>query len=76
MIQIIQYRDKCIGCHACVDVAYHRWRMSRTDGKSTLVGATHKKNIYRVNVSDDELEESKKAEEVCPVKIIKVSVVK
>ena len=32
MIRILQHREKCIGCHACVDAAPQRWRVSRRDG--------------------------------------------
>ncbi|MCC6689552.1 MAG: 4Fe-4S binding protein, partial [Saprospiraceae bacterium] len=38
MVRIIQQRDKCIGCNACVEAAVYRWRLSRKDGKCTLVG--------------------------------------
>jgi ferredoxin len=72
MIRIIQQRNKCIGCNACVEAAYHRWRMSRKDGKSVLIGGKEKKGYYQVVVDDHEYEENKKAADVCPVNIIKV----
>ncbi|MCC7050187.1 MAG: ferredoxin [Bacteroidia bacterium] len=72
MIRIIQQRNKCIGCNACVEVAFHRWRMSRKDGKSVLIGSQNKNGFHQVVVDDHELEENLKAAEVCPVKIIKV----
>ncbi|MBP9186474.1 MAG: ferredoxin [Bacteroidia bacterium] len=74
MIQVIQFRNKCIGCNACVEVDSSRWAISRKDGKCTLVGAKAKKDIYMVNVPDFQLEELKKAAEVCPVKIIHVKI--
>jgi len=37
MIRITQQREKCIGCNYCVELAYDRWRMSKRDGKCTLI---------------------------------------
>lgn len=72
MIRILQHREKCIGCHACVDAAPHRWRVSRKDGKCTLVGGTDKKGWFRITVEDEEWEANCKAAANCPVKIIRV----
>ena len=52
MIRIVYYRNKCIGCNACVEAAPERWAMSRKDGKCNLVKATEKKGIYRILVED------------------------
>ncbi len=73
MIRIIQQRAKCIGCNACVEAAYHRWRISRKDGKSTLVGAEEKNGFFQVIVDDHELEDNIRAAANCPVNIIQVS---
>lgn len=72
MIRITQQRDKCIGCNYCVEAAYDRWRMSKKDGKCTLIGATEKRGFHSVVVGDDEYEDNFVAANVCPVKIIKV----
>lgn len=72
MIRITQQRDKCIGCNYCVEAAYNRWRMSKKDGKCTLIGSKEKRGFHSVIVGDDEFEENVVAAEVCPVKIIKV----
>jgi ferredoxin len=72
MIRITQQRDKCIGCNYCVEVAFDRWRMSKKDGKCTLIGATEKRGFHSIIVGDDELEQNLEAVKVCPVKIIKV----
>lgn len=72
MIRIIQWRDKCIGCNACVEVSIHRWRISRKDGKSVLVGGEKNKNTFFTIVGVDEYEEALKAAKNCPVKIIQV----
>lgn len=72
MFKIVHYRQKCIGCNACVEVAPYRWRISKKDGKSTLIESTEKKGIYRTQVSDDELNENILAAQNCPVRIIKI----
>lgn len=72
MIRIIHYREKCIGCNACVEVADFRWRISRKDGKCTLVGGAEKKGIYMALVDNDEEEANRLAAANCPVKIIKI----
>lgn len=72
MIRIIQLRDKCIGCNACVEAAHTRWRMSRKDGKSVLIGAVQKKKVHSVIVGDDELSENMQALRNCPTKVIQI----
>jgi len=72
VFRIIHHRQKCIGCNACVEVAPYRWRISKKDGKSTLIEGTEKKNIYRVQVSEDELSENILAAQNCPVNIIRI----
>ncbi|MBI2271159.1 MAG: ferredoxin [Bacteroidetes bacterium] len=72
MIRIIHQRDKCIGCNACVEAAWSRWRMSRKDGKSILIGGIKKKYIYSAVVGDDERSENIQASVNCPVGIIQL----
>lgn len=66
------YRNKCIGCNICHETLPSRWRMSRADGKSNLIGATEKKGIYRTMITVDELETNKLIADACPVNIIKI----
>jgi len=73
MFQIIQYRSKCIGCNACVEAAAYRWRMSKKDGKCTLIGAKEKKGIYIIKVNDFELDDNLMAMKNCPVNIIQIN---
>ena len=73
MVIVTQQRDKCIGCNYCVELAYEYWRMSKKDGKSTLLGSKNKKGFHTARLEDEALEPNQKAAEVCPVKIIKVS---
>ncbi|MEQ8325000.1 MAG: ferredoxin [Vicingaceae bacterium] len=72
MVIITQQRDKCIGCNYCVELAAERWRMSKKDGKCTLLGSTNKRGFHTARVSDGEYEENVRAAEACPVKIIQV----
>ncbi len=72
MVIITHQRAKCIGCHYCVDFAYNRWRMSKKDGKSTLIGAEDSRGFHTVRVSDEEFDENVRAAQSCPVKIISV----
>ena len=72
MVIITLQREKCIGCNYCVELAYDRWRMSKKDGKSNLIGSVNRKGFYTVKVGDEELDENLRAAEACPVKIIKV----
>ena len=72
MVIITLQREKCIGCNYCVELAYDRWRMSKKDGKSNLIGSVNRKGFHTVKVGDIELDDNIKAAEACPVKIIKV----
>lgn len=73
MVRIIYFRNKCIGCGGCVEAAPQRWRMSKKDGKSTLLNSVPKKETFQILVEDDELDKIKAAEASCPVNIIKVN---
>ena len=70
--RIIQQREKCIGCNACMEAAPARWRMSKQDGKCTLVGSVQKRDFYSVVVDEFELTENKLAMKNCPVNIIQI----
>ncbi|MFA6468486.1 MAG: ferredoxin [Bacteroidota bacterium] len=76
MIRITQFRNKCIGCNACVEVAPYRWRISKKDGKSVLLQGTEKKGVFSAIVADDEYHENTVAARMCPTNIIKVEHVK
>jgi len=76
MIRITQQRNKCIGCNACVEAAHYRWRISRKDGKCTLIGGKGKKGFFHLLVGNDEYEDNMNAARHCPVNIIKIERVK
>lgn len=72
MVIISQQRNRCIGCNYCVELAFDQWRMSKKDGKATLIGATEKKGFHTVRMDDEVYESNKKAAIACPVNIIQV----
>ncbi|HQQ96622.1 MAG TPA: ferredoxin [Cyclobacteriaceae bacterium] len=72
MIKIIHYRNKCIGCGICVEQQPDLWRMSRKDGKATLLHAEEKKGIFqRTSRADAGISERVAA--ACPTKVIKIT---
>lgn len=75
MVIITHQRDKCIGCNYCVELAYSRWRMSKKDGKATLLGGENKKGFYTVRTDNEEYDDNLKAANACPVNIIKVKMI-
>ncbi|HPG06160.1 MAG TPA: ferredoxin [Saprospiraceae bacterium] len=72
MIVVTQNRKKCIGCNYCVELAHNYWRMSRKDGKSVLLNAVEKRDMYSVRLDDDAFEANEAAAKACPVRIIQV----
>lgn len=70
--KIIQQRVRCIGCNACVEAAPQRWRISRKDGRCTLVDGVEKKGFFATTIDASELDENRKAMRNCPVGIIQV----
>ncbi|KXK43730.1 MAG: ferredoxin [Bacteroidetes bacterium OLB11] len=72
MVIITHQREKCIGCNYCVELAFQRWRMSKKDGKVTLISGVNKKGFYSTKVGDEELEDNLKAAQACPMNIIQV----
>jgi len=73
MPKLIHYRNKCIGCGVCHELQPEFWRMSKKDGKATLLKAFLKKNIFILEISQKDHEESVIAARACPVRVIKVN---
>ncbi|MGE5520924.1 MAG: ferredoxin [Candidatus Dadabacteria bacterium] len=73
MPKVIQYRNKCIGCGICYEMMPSSWRMSRKDGKATLVRAEMKKGIAVLDVAFDIEDTMREVAIACPVKIIKIN---
>jgi ferredoxin len=74
MPKIIHYRDKCIGCGICHQQQPGYWRMSRKDGKATLVNAVNKKNVHVLPIHQHLQQASREVAAACPVRVIKITV--
>ncbi len=72
MVRIHFQRARCIGCNGCVEAAPDRWRVSKKDGKSNLVGGAENKGFYHALVDDEEWGPNLRAAANCPVKIIRI----
>lgn len=72
MPKIAQYRNKCIGCGVCQELQPHLWRMSKKDGKASLLGATVKKDIHLLPIPESLKEETQQTADACPARIIHV----
>ena len=72
MPKLFHYRQRCIGCNACVEIAFDRWRMSKKDGKAVLLGGIEKKGVYIAQIRPDEVEDNERALKACPVNVIKM----
>lgn len=75
MVIITHQREKCIGCNYCVELAYEQWRMSKKDGKATLIGAENKKGFHTLRADNGLYDNNMRAADACPVNIIKVKMV-
>jgi len=72
VIRITHFREKCIGCNYCAEVAPFRWTMDEADGKSNLRDGREKKGVFTGIAADDEFEQNREAAEICPMNIIRV----
>lgn len=72
MHKVIHYRNKCIGCGVCYEQQPDLWRMSKKDGKATLVKGAGKKDVYILNITNAEIEKTQEVAKACPVRIIRV----
>jgi ferredoxin len=72
MPKVIQYRNKCIGCGICHEQQPELWRMSKKDGKATLLRAAVKKEIHILSIAAPLQIKSQEIAAACPVRIIKI----
>ncbi|MFZ7116443.1 MAG: ferredoxin [Bacteroidota bacterium] len=72
MTKIIQYRNSCIGCGICQELQPEMWRMSKKDGKATLLKAVERNGVFILKISGSVQEKSETTAVACPVRIIKV----
>ncbi len=73
MPKVIHYREKCIGCGVCYEQQPEFWRMSKKDGKATLIKGQRKKEVYVLEIPAAAVVQSRETALACPVRIIKVS---
>lgn len=72
MSKIIHYRNKCIGCGLCHEQQPDLWRMSKKDGKATLLNAVQKRETWVLPLNEIHREKLDQVVKGCPVKVIKV----
>ncbi len=72
MIIITYQRAKCIGCNYCVELDAENWRLSKKDGKCTLMGSHDKKGFHTKKILTGDFSLHEKVSKACPVGIIKV----
>lgn len=66
-------REGCISAAACVGVNEKYWVLDAADGKANLIGGTkNAEGIFELEIDEADLEDMKKAAEVCPVLIIHI----
>ncbi len=70
-IKVLHYRDRCIGCGACVARDPKNW-FTDFDGKATLKDSRLKGNCYQGEIDQQDYEANKKAEMECPTAVIKI----
>ncbi len=71
---IVRYdRENCIGAAACTVVQPDRWVIVE-DGKADFTGGTlnEASGLFELEIDDSELENFKKAADVCPVSVINI----
>ncbi len=73
MPNIIHYRNKCIGCGICYEIMPEVWRMSKKDGKATLLKSVLKGNTSVLQIEEAMVGNAERVAEACPVRIIKVN---
>lgn len=72
MPKLIHYRQRCIGCNSCVEIDFERWRMSRRDGKATLINGIEKKGVYQLTIKSEDIEICENVVRACPVNVIRI----
>jgi ferredoxin len=71
-MKVFHYREKCIGCNACVESAPDYWEIDSKDGKANLKHAKISKGIACRDVDKLSQEANVNAARDCPVNIIKI----
>lgn len=70
---VIHHRSDCIGCGSCVAVCPKYWQINQKDGQVDLQQAIHvKDDIFKRKLDIEDQEANELAQQLCPVRIIKV----
>lgn len=72
MPKVSHYRNKCIGCGVCQEMHPQRWRMSKRDGKATLLKAIVRNHVHVLEIPVAEADLTREVAKACPVNIIKI----
>lgn len=72
MPSIVHHRNKCIGCGICFELQPECWRMSKKDGKATLLLSVAKKQVWVRNMPTEQEALTREVAQACPVRVIKV----
>ena len=72
MPKLVHYRNKCIGCGICYQQQPLHWRMSKKDGKATLLNAVIKKDVQLLTVNEETAKANRSLVRACPVRVIKL----
>lgn len=71
-IIVCHKRSSCIGCGSCAFLAPKNWKMNDDDGRADLVGGVLKGDNVVATIDETDYENNKKAEDACPMNIIKL----
>ncbi|HEX6335083.1 MAG TPA: ferredoxin [Flavisolibacter sp.] len=72
MAKMVHYRNRCIGCGICFEMQPALWRMSRRDGRATLLCSVVKKQVSVRAIDPDVVALSKRVAAACPARVIKI----
>ncbi|MBL4560398.1 MAG: ferredoxin [Labilibaculum sp.] len=53
--RIEHFRDKCMACVCCVEIAPEFWKMNADDGRCDLIGSYRQANCYELKIFEDEI---------------------
>lgn len=72
-MNLVYYRNKCIGCGACLTISSDFWIMNNSDGKVDLSNSKEKNNTFirKLWVGEESL--ANEFENICPTKAIKTT---
>ncbi|WP_372755796.1 ferredoxin [Labilibaculum sp.] len=73
MAKVIHYREKCIGCAYCVELAPGFWSMNQDDGRCDLLGSAKRANFFELELFADEIQKNQRAADICPGKCIRIN---